>query len=369
VAALVELGRNRFEEPNMRARELVEELFGDRVHPFDGIVGRWVDCSARFAEFIRNHPKILARLEKAKNDDGNLAGVLAELEMAYLLLQNERFSVEYEHRYEQPRGPDLTVTDRSTETDSYKEIFNVEVKRIRKRDLQKRLELWKAQTGNQVRQRVGRVPSTLAVSIDIDIDLDDLMRPVDWLDRLEYATSDIIDYIIETLRKAEGDVPSGKAVRYPVPCFDGVKVVLSNPLRPPDHVSYYGVSHTVLSTRREYRDFGDVICDKLGQMIPGMTNVLAVSTDSATHDAHSLEKAIESLKERARHGDNEFFKQKGLEGADDYIEKVTRLSGVLVRSIWAPLCAKDERNLLCCNKDAEHSIPEDIRRILRRMDY
>jgi hypothetical protein len=354
----------------VRVSEFVDETFEDKNDPFAGIVAYWKDSSTRFASFYSNNEgKIEAKISQAKNNDGNLAGVLAELEMAYLLLQNERVSVEYEHKYEQPRGPDLTVTHRGVETDGDMSTFNVEVKRIRKRCLEKRLELWKEQAGNQIERRISNIPSTLGVTIDIDIDLDDLMRPVDWLDRLEYATSDIIDYVIQTLHKEKGNVPSGKSVRYPVPYLDSsITMALSNPLRPPDHASYYGVSHTVLRTRREYRDFGDVICGKLEQMVHGMINVLAVSTDSATHDAYSLEEAIESLKERVRCGDDDFFIRKGLEGAYDYVEKIKRLSGVLLRSIWAPLCAEEERNLLRCNRDAE-PIPENIRRILRGMDY
>jgi hypothetical protein len=357
-------------EISVRVGELVNKIFQDENHPFASIVGYWIDSLKRFELFVGdNRCKIRAKINEAAGDDGNLAGVLAELEMAYLLLQNETFSVEYEHRYEQPRGPDLTVTCCHARTDSDRSTFNVEVKRIRKRDLEKRLESWKKQMENQIRRRIKGISPTLGVAIDIDVDLDDLMRPADWLDKLEYATSDIINYVIQTLRKEEGNVPSGKAVQYSIPHLDeGITVILSNPLRPPGYVSYYGVSHTVLRTQHEHRDFGDVICDKLEQMVPGMINVLAISTDSATHDIHGLENAIESLKERAQCGDDDFFIRKGLKGAKDYLEKAERLSGVLLRSIWVPLCAEEDRNLLRCNRDAE-PIPEDIRRILREMDY
>jgi hypothetical protein len=356
----------------VRANELVEEIFEDETHPFSSIVVHWINSSEGFTDFFSsNERKIRNKLEEARGDDGNLAGVLAELEMAYLLLQNERFSVEYEHKYRQPRGPDLTVTvSHGAKINGGRGIFNVEVKRVRKRIPEKRLELWKEQVGSQIKRRTSNTPSALGVTIDINVDLDDLRRPEDWLDCLEYKTSDIIDYVIRTLHKEKGNVPSGEAVRYSVPYLDSsIRLILSNPLHPPDHISYYGVSHTVLRTQKEYRTFGDAICEKLGQMIPGMINVLAVSTDSATHDIHGLIEAIESLKKRAQQRDDEFFIKKGLEGADDYIEKVTRLSGMLVRSIWVSLCAEDERNLLCCNKDAEHPIPENIRGILRRMDY
>jgi hypothetical protein len=349
---------------------LFRSIFAEKDDILACIIALWPH-SPRFVNFVNCYSrKILRKINQAKNHDGNLAGVLAELDVAYLLLQNERFSVEYEHPYPQPRTPDLTVTFSSGDTDNDLSTFNVEVKRMRKRCPESRFERWKEQVQNQIEHRISTIKSTLGLAIDVDIDLNDLCRQDDWLDGLDLATPAIIDYAIQTMDVAEGNVPSGKAMRYPVPHWDGtITVVVSQPHRPVDHASYYGIAHTGLKDQDKYLHFRDVICEKLDQMVPDMVNVLAVSTDSATHDDRSLEQAIMSLRQGTRRGDDDLFTNKGLGGAADYSEKIKLLSGVLLRSFLRPLFTDEDPNWLFCNKNAEHPIPEDIGKILQRMDY
>lgn len=86
----------------------------------------WVRGSRRFKAFaITYRSKIRTKLRSAR-DQGGLLDVRAELETAATLLQEDRFTLEYEkYAAAKQRGPDFTVTFK-THTP-----FNVEVRRIR----------------------------------------------------------------------------------------------------------------------------------------------------------------------------------------------------------------------------------------------
>jgi hypothetical protein len=91
----------------------------------------WVRGSRRFREFaLRYHSKIRAKLKSAR-DDAGLKDIRAELETAWLLLHEERFTLDYE-RYTalKQRGPDFTVTFK-THTP-----LNIEVRRMRSIELE-----------------------------------------------------------------------------------------------------------------------------------------------------------------------------------------------------------------------------------------
>jgi hypothetical protein len=91
---------------------------------------KWVRASRRFRVFATSYrTKIRAKLRNARDAQG-MKDLRTELETAFILSQEERFTVEYE-RYAaaKQRGPDFTVTFK-THTP-----FNVEVRRIRSAEL------------------------------------------------------------------------------------------------------------------------------------------------------------------------------------------------------------------------------------------
>lgn len=106
--------------------DLLDDLFDGKQTPFYAEFERWARDSRRFKTFATdNRGKIRAKLRYANGDDG-LRDVRAELAVAYLLLTEPRFTLEFE-RYAaaKQRGPDFTVTYK-THTP-----FNVEVRRLR----------------------------------------------------------------------------------------------------------------------------------------------------------------------------------------------------------------------------------------------
>jgi hypothetical protein len=110
----------------MRAGELLAYLLDDHTSAFATQCGEWMVASPRFAAFVeRCRDKIRKKL-RALHDEEGRRDLLAELAVAYHLLLERHFAVEYEmYAAEKVRGPDFTVLYK-THTP-----FNVEVKRLR----------------------------------------------------------------------------------------------------------------------------------------------------------------------------------------------------------------------------------------------
>jgi len=192
------------------------------------------------------------------------------------------------------------------------------------------------------------------------------------VDRLETKTENIVNYITETIIASEEEIPLGGERSYSIPGFEGVfEVKLRKPPRKTksDHTSYYGGSFPIFITHKEYRKFGDEICDPahLGQMRPDMVNILAISTDSGTHGDFDFGKALVSLEGLVARGNDEFFIRKGFKGSVDFAIQLERLSGILFRSVWSPVGFNP--NVLWCNDKAKCLVPNDIVKILQEMDY
>lgn len=347
----------------MQTRQLVQYIFESKANLFVSRFARAIDSSPLFKEFMKTYrDKIRKKMRLARgNDDSDEAirDILAEIEIAYLLLLVDRFSkVEYECYGTEEQNPDLAVTDDRTGI-----TFNVEVKRIRRTDLEKRFEHWKW----EVAQQITTVESGLACSIDVG----ELGVPSGLLDRLESEKGAIIDFIKSTIVQAESEIPVGDKATYSVPGLEGlVSFELSKPEgKTSPSTSYYGGSFPIFVTHREYRKFGDEICDPehLGQMRPGMVNILAIATDSGTHDVLDLGKAIASLRALAAQGNDSFFTNKGFSGVTDFLAQIKRLSGILFRSAWVEVGYAS--NALWNNDAAECLLPKDIGEALKDMDY
>ena len=108
----------------------------------------------------------------------------------------------------------------------------------------------------------------------------------------------------------------------------------------------------------------DTVYDKLGQMRPGMINVLIVVTDGDIARVLDINQAMARLKERAERKEASLFGRYGFVNTAGFFKYYLRLSGVLVRT-----AAKQDRtahSILWANNQAKHSIPGPIRTILQR---
>jgi hypothetical protein len=350
--------------------QLLEYVFG-QGNLFSPAFSRWIGSSERFKSFVEEYKeKVRKKVTKAQEGKGDreeaLKDVLYELQVAYLMLRCDQFTkVEYEkYGTEKHRSPDFTVT---FETGL---VFNVEVKRIREGLPEVRLATWK----RQMRSHVSTIPSSLALSVHILRDRFD--DSVDWLNRLEEETPNIIEYIkaANAIHAEKGDIPVGEAgLPHPVPGLKGeVEVVFRRPPQKPTRtLDWYGGEFPVFNTQREYRKFGDTIVYSLGQMVPDMINVLVISTSSNTHGYFDFGEALKSLTEMIASGEDSFFTQKGFLDVDDFLGQVGKLSGVLFRSAWVPLQGNgvDEFDALWHNTEADESslLPPEIGRALEAM--
>ncbi len=104
------------------------------------------------------------------------------------------------------------------------------------------------------------------------------------------------------------------------------------------------------------------ICDKLGQLAPGMTNVIAFgATDPRV--AAQLVAALRHLEARATAKDDALFQERGFSGARDFLRYYRRLSGVLWIGINAP-----RGSTVWLSPQARHPLPRALARALERTD-
>ena len=107
----------------------------------------------------------------------------------------------------------------------------------------------------------------------------------------------------------------------------------------------------------------EVICGKLGQMLPGAMNVLVIATATALPQAAECERALQQLQVRAERGDAQVLERYHFEKRADFFRFYTRLSAVVLRNSGdaaAPVPA-----VLCLNKPARHLLPVPLARALR----
>ena len=105
----------------------------------------------------------------------------------------------------------------------------------------------------------------------------------------------------------------------------------------------------MFKTGKEDDKFGTLYSKACEQTICNMINVLAINTDSKSHDFCALSKFVH-LNQLVRRSDTARSKW---------------LSGVLLTG--GRRAAGSEPNILWCDPKACHTIPEDIRLALRRM--
>ena len=78
----------------------------------------------------------------------------------------------------------------------------------------------------------------------------------------------------------------------------------------------------------------NTICAKLGQLVPGTINVLALSTDGVAYQENDVAQTMKLLKQHADHKDEDYFVRRGFASARDFLHDYQRLSAVLIRRGW-----------------------------------
>lgn len=101
-----------------------------------------------------------------------------------------------------------------------------------------------------------------------------------------------------------------------------------------------------------------VLADKVGQMPPGIVNLLWLVPDIGI-SADDVAGAAATLRRAAERKDNEYFARHGFASAAEYLRQYARLSAVVLRH--------PAGNDLCLNTNARHPAPTAIVTAIRRI--
>lgn len=101
-----------------------------------------------------------------------------------------------------------------------------------------------------------------------------------------------------------------------------------------------------------------VLCDKVGQMPPGIVNLLWLD-DAAVPAIADIEKTVADLRRAAERKEEATFTRRGFESAADFLRQFARLSGVAL-----PRPGEVD---LWLNPSARHKLPPAIINAIRRL--
>src|SRR5437016_3733213 len=95
----------------MTAEELLAHIFARADDAFAAQFGLWIASSVRFRAFAEQYRDKIRKKVRGTRDQEGLNDLTFELEIAFLLLSERRFAVEYEKGgVGRQRGPDFCVT-------------------------------------------------------------------------------------------------------------------------------------------------------------------------------------------------------------------------------------------------------------------
>ncbi len=103
------------------------------------------------------------------------------------------------------------------------------------------------------------------------------------------------------------------------------------------------------------------ICDKLGQLAPGMMNVIAFGATDPAAAAVVLAAALRQLEAQAATKDDALFQKRGFTGTRDFLRAYRRLSGVLWVEANAP-----RKSSVWLSPQARQPLPRALARALER---
>jgi hypothetical protein len=112
--------------PTIPLDELIAYLFGAQHSSLAGEVGPWLVASPRFRTFAETYRDKIRKKARGVQDEESRRDLAFELAVAWRLLKERRFMVEYESYGTGQRAPDFRVTFRSNLR------FNIEVRRLRR---------------------------------------------------------------------------------------------------------------------------------------------------------------------------------------------------------------------------------------------
>jgi len=341
----------------MTDTQLATYLVGPSLPHLEGQVGRWLSTNRGFRSFADTYKD---RIRKKLRDAGgpeDRRDIFAEVEFAYFITADLRFKVAYEsYGSSDGRTPDFHVqTDHAGE-------FNFETKRVRESGATNDLEAVRQAIVDGIRS----VPSRLGFCIDILHD----DSPLELISRLRGATTAVVAQCVEAIRKSKDTLAPDQDVSLPIAGFEAeVRLTLTNlPGKDTNSpTAYLGEVLPVAYSQRESFKFSDVLFACLGQLRPGMANVLGVRITSSTHDPSDLPSALLEIGKLVQARDDGFFRKKAFDSAADFAGKIKALSAVVVKTDWHSIHGEQSRNYVWLNSVATVLLSADVADHLRSM--
>jgi hypothetical protein len=140
--------------------------------------------------------------------------------------------------------------------------------------------------------------------------------------------------------------------------------------RSPDFAVSYTTSMTFMvevtrlrGEAQAWERFPDVLCGKLGQLLPQRANVLIAGLEGRPPLYEEVHAALLRLQQRAERNDPGVVARQGFRDRGDFFQHYERLSAVLVRGI--PL-GRGEAARLWVNARARHPLPARVRTAIER---
>ena len=103
----------------------------------------------------------------------------------------------------------------------------------------------------------------------------------------------------------------------------------------------------------------NTLCGKLGQLPPGVSNILVLAAEDTPYTADDLTGVARLLQDRVEHKDETFFMRRGFLGYRDFLKQYSRLSGIR-------LLGQDAVPVFWPYPQARHPVSPDLATILRK---
>ena len=110
--------------------------------------------------------------------------------------------------------------------------------------------------------------------------------------------------------------------------------------------------------------FTDMLCSKLGQLLPQRSNLLLVGLESLPMTHQDIHTTMLRIQKRAEANDPTLVQRRGFRDRADFFQHYQRLSAILVRG-RTPLQAGDPV-VIWNNPQAKYSLPVKVRTVLSR---
>jgi len=109
--------------------------------------------------------------------------------------------------------------------------------------------------------------------------------------------------------------------------------------------------------------FTDMLCSKLGQLLPQRSNLLLVGVEASLLASHEVSSTMLRLQQRAETNDSTVIRKHGFRDRADFFDHYQRLSGLLIRGI--PL-QTGETVIFWDNPQTKYPLPSKVRTALAR---